>query len=254
MWFDSHCHLHLCESTEPPSAFIERAGLAGVTGILTAGIDLESSERSLSIAEAAPGVFATAGIHPNSARGWETSIEAIDGLLSERKVVAVGESGLDFYRDYVDEATQRACFAAHIDLAKKHRKALVIHTRESVEAALSMLENAGPPEKLIFHCWSGDEGSLRRALDLGAYVSFAGNVSFKSADDLRLAARSVPDDRILVETDSPYLTPVPHRGKANEPRMVAFVGVAVAKAREVSVHLLADRTSQNARVLFGSDV
>jgi TatD DNase family protein len=162
----------------------------------------------------------------------------------------VGETGLDFYRDYAPPETQRAAFVDHIELARSFGKALVIHTRESMTEALDVLAEVGPPERFVFHCWSGDEAQLARALDLGAYVSFAGNVSFKSASNLRSAAAAVPDQRLLVETDSPYLSPEPHRGKPNEPRQVSFVGLAVAEAREVSVQALADLTYRNATDLF----
>lgn len=172
-------------------------------------------------------------------------------MLALPIVRAVGETGLDFYwdRSYVDD--QKVAFAAHIGLAKKHDKALVIHTRDSIETTLEMLEELGPPERLIFHCWSGDEPSLQRALALGAHVSFAGNVSYSKNDSLRDAARSVPADRLLIETDSPYLSPKPVRHLKNEPAFVAHVGAAVAAARDVDVEELAALTSANARALLG---
>jgi TatD DNase family protein len=174
-------------------------------------------------------------------------------MLADPHVVAVGETGLDFYRDEATPEQQRIAFAAHIDLARKHGKPLTIHTRESMDAALDQLAEDGAEPPFIFHCWSGTTAQMKIALDLGAYISFAGNVSFKNAESLREAARLVPEDRLLVETDSPFLAPMPHRGHPNEPRFVPFVGLAIAQAREVSVHMLAERTSQNARAVFGID-
>ncbi len=250
MWFDSHCHLHLCERNGSLADVIERAKRAGVQEMLTLGTDLESSERALEIARE-PGVYAAVGVHPNSSTSWDIrTAAAVEELLTDERVAAVGETGLDFYRDAAPPEVQRKVFLAHIELAKKHDKALVIHTRESVESAIDALNESGSPERTVFHCWSGDEAQLERALALGAYISFAGNVSFASAENLRDAARLVPQDRLLVETDSPFLSPVPHRGRPNEPRHLSFVGVAVAGARSTSVHLLAETTTQNARRLF----
>ena len=218
--------------------------------MLTVGIDIESSRRSVEIARRFE-VKAAVGVHPNSSLAWDPEAEAaLRELLSGSEVAAVGESGLDFYRDYAPPETQRVAFSAHIALAKEFDKTLVIHTRESVTDALKLLAAEGPPEKFIFLCWSGDGDQLKLALELGAHISVAGNVSFKNADDLRAAAAAVPEDRLLVETDSPFLSPEPHRGKPNEPRQVSFVGVAVAKARGIPVRAVAERTIANASALF----
>ena len=218
---------------------------------MTIGIDVASSRASIELAEH-HSVYASAGLHPNSALGWDDATErAIEELVAHDRVVAVGETGLDFYRDAAPPEAQEVAFRAHIALAKSCDKTLVIHTRHSIEAALDTLEDLGAPPRLVFHCWSGDEDHLKRALALGSYVSFAGNVSYKSAGDLRAVATLVPSDRLLVETDSPYLAPVPHRGKPNEPAFVADVGAAVAEARGESVATVAEDTSSNARRLFG---
>ena len=249
-WFDSHCHLHICEEDEPVEDVLARARSAGVTQIVAVGIDVPSSRRALALAEH-EGVVASAGVHPNSADEWnDEAAEEISRLLADENVRAVGETGLDFYRDYVTPEVQHRAFRDHVALAKKFDKALIIHTRDSIEAVLDELENLGPPERLVFHCWSGGEDVLKRALALGSYVSFAGNVSYKSAQDLRDAAALVPSDRLLVETDSPYLAPVPKRGKPNEPSYVVHVGQAVGEARGESVKEIAARTSQNAQRLF----
>ena len=250
MWFDSHCHLHLCEENGPLDETVGRAHAAGVLEMLTVGIDVDSSKRSVALAERY-GIKAAVGVHPNSATEWDGAAEAeVRALLQQPVVAAVGESGLDFYRDSAPPDAQRTAFAAHIALAKEFDKALVIHTRDSVDDALERLVAEEPPDRFVFHCWSGDETQLRRALDLGAHISFAGNVSFRNAEDLRTAAAATPQDRLLVETDSPFLSPEPHRGKPNEPRQVSFVGLAVAGVRDTSVHALAEQTAQNARAVF----
>lgn len=248
MWFDSHCHLY---EIEDPAAAVARAGGAGVTGMVVLGTDRDSSVRALELARY-EGVWAGCGVHPTSSRGWHGSwADAVEELLADERVVAVGESGLDLHRDdtYLDD--QLAAFRAHIGMARRNEKALVIHTRASVDEALDVLEEVGPPERFVFHCWSGDPGQLKRALGLGAMISFAGNVSFKKSLALRDAASSVPDDRLLIETDSPYLAPEPRRGRSNEPAFVVHVGEAVAGARGVPAGDLALLTTGNARRFFG---
>ena len=250
MWFDSHCHLHLCAENADAAPFVQRARAAGVDGLVTIGIDVASSRESGALAMKHQVWFA-AGVHPNSATEWDTDAEAaVSSLLENERCVAVGESGLDFYRDYAPREAQENAFRAHIAMAKRFDKALVIHTRDSLSAALDVLESEGPPDRLVFHCWSA-AGELDRALDIGAYISFAGNVSFASAEDLRSDAKRVPGERLLVETDSPFLSPVPHRGKPNEPARVVSVGAAVASARDQDVQETAVQTTTNARRLFG---
>ncbi|MDP8910272.1 MAG: TatD family hydrolase [Chloroflexota bacterium] len=250
MWFDSHCHIHLCE-TASPEQIVEAAAATDVQAIVTVGTDVDSSRTSVKLARD-PRVFAAVGVHPNSADEWTPdAAAAIEKCLDDERVVAVGESGLDFFRDAVDPDLQRGAFVDHIELAKRFDKALIIHTRDSLDAALDVLEQQGPPDRFVFHCWSGDDAQLSRALEQGAYISFAGNVSFNSAQNLRDAAARVPDERLLVETDSPYLTPVPHRGKRNEPARVAHVGEAVAHARGADVGVVARQTTANARRFFG---
>jgi len=251
MWFDSHCHLYDVEENHPIGDVLERMRGRDVVGVVVPGVDVVTSRRATELA-ANDAVWAAAAYHPTGVKGWEPAwVDPIDELLSEPTVVAVGETGIDLYWDKTFVDDQMAAFGAHIDLAKKHHKALVIHTRESIDEALGALERRRPPEKLIFHCWSGDAEQVRRALMLGAFISFAGNISFKRSDDLRSVAASVPDDRLLVETDAPYLTPVPHRGKPNEPAYVSFVGDAVAAARGVEPAEVAELTTANANRVFG---
>jgi TatD DNase family protein len=218
--------------------------------MVTIGIDVTSSMRSCDIATD-HGLYFSAGVHPNSADEWNRDAAAlIEDLLSHPNAVAVGETGLDFYRDSCPEDVQRAAFRDHIAIARAADLALVIHTRDSVAAALDELTHAGSPWRCVFHCWSGSGEDLKRAIEMGAYVSFAGNVSFKSAESLRSLVPLVPLDRLLVETDSPFLAPVPHRGNANEPALVVDVGRALAVAAGMDPDELAAATSANARALF----
>lgn len=254
MWFDSHCHLHLCAVEGPAEEVIDRARLVGVGAIVTVGIDVESSNRAVDIARGTRGVYASVGVHPNDATEWDDRAAAeIEAALAEDGVVAVGESGLDFYRDTTPRDKQEAAFRAHIRLAKQFDKALVIHTRASVGAALDLVEDEGPPQRLVWHCWSGNERDLGRALEMSSYISFAGNVTFKNAQDIRSLAALVPDDRLLLETDSPFLSPVPYRGRPNEPARVLHVGEALARVRATTAEAVARCTSDNGRRLFSLD-
>lgn len=253
MWTDSHCHLHLCGDSGTPSALAERARAAGVERIVTIGIDVASSKASCEIASDNALNF-TAGVHPNAAKDWSDGVmEDLESLFADRRCVGVGETGLDFFREAAPRADQVKAFAAHIVASKRFDKALVIHTRDSAGEAIEMLEVEEPPARLVFHCWSGSPTELRRALDLGAFISFAGNVSFKNASELQDLARSVPSDRLLVETDSPFLTPVPLRGRPNEPRNVVHVGEAIARVRGEPADEVARLTSANARAVFQLD-
>lgn len=244
-WFDSHCHLQLCADNGSVDDLVRRARGAGVVNMLVVGIDEVSSAAALEIAERHD-LVAAVGVHPNSADEFEESKDSIARLIGEDRVVAVGETGLDFYRDSCPADVQRRAFRAHIEMAAAADKALVIHTRDSVDAALDELESAGAPGRFVFHCWSGDARHLSRALTLGGFISFAGNVSFKNADDLRNLAGVVPDDRLLIETDSPFLSPEPHRGRPNQPGRLVHVGDAVARARGLSSEELATLTYENA--------
>lgn len=252
VWFDTHCHLYDVE--DDVDDVVGRARAAGVGGMVTLGVDVTTSRRCVQIAAGLDGVWAGAAYHPSETQGWHPSwIEDIEALAEDPNVVAIGESGLDYHWDTSFVDAQQRGFAAHIGLAKRLDETLVIHTRDSIQEALDMLDRAGPPQRLLFHCWTATADHMQRALGLGAYISFGGNVSYKNAPELRAAAKLVPDDRLLVETDSPYLAPVPHRGKPNEPAFVVAVGGAVAAARAQEVDAVAAATTRNARSLFGLD-
>ena len=188
------------------------------------------------------------GLHPHDAKN---GLEGISPLLDEDKVVAVGECGLDYHYDHSPRDTQREVFQAQVALAHEKRMALVIHTREAWDDTFSILRAEGVPDRTVFHCFTGGADEARRCLALGAWLSFSGIVTFKSADDVRAAAALCPEERLLVETDSPYLAPVPHRGRCNSPGLVPIVGAAVAKARGVDAGVVEQASWFGAHAAFG---
>jgi len=236
---DTHAHLDALD--EDPAAVVARAGDAGVTRILTVG-----GAEAVALAERFEGVYAIIGVHPHeSATG---DVEEIRRLQARPKVVAVGEIGLDWYRDYAPRDVQHAMFEAQLGLAAELGKAVVIHTRAADEDTLAAL--AGFGGTVILHCFSSPR-LLEPALERGWYVSFAGNVTYKNAPELRVAASQVPADRILAETDSPYLAPQPVRGRRNEPAYVVHTLAALAAARGEEPADLAAQIDGNATACFG---
>ena len=256
-WFDTHCHISEPDSdggrddgaTIGPDA-VDDARRAGVDRLVTVGTDAAHSRAAIAVAQAHDQVWATVGLHPHDAK---EGVEEIVPLLGQSKVVAVGECGLDYHYDHSPRDAQREAFAAQIAMAHERGLALVIHTREAWDDTLSILRAEGVPERTVFHCFTGGPDEARRCLALGAWLSFSGIVTFKSANDVRAAAALCPDDRLLVETDSPYLAPVPHRGRANAPALVPLVGVAVAEARGVHTEVVENATWTGAHAAFGLD-
>lgn len=225
------------------------ARAAGVERMVTVGCDVADSRAALAVARAHPGaVWATAGVHPHEAR---FGVEGLADLLAEPEIVAVGECGLDFFYDHSPRDVQRAVFAAQIALAWEHDLALVVHTRDAWIETLDVLAGEATPDRTVFHCFTGGPLEARRCLDLGAFLSFSGIVTFPSAAGVREAAALCPLDRLLVETDSPYLAPVPHRGKRNRPAWVPAVGAGVAAAKQLPVDLVAESTWANAERFYG---
>lgn len=248
-WIDSHCHLD--SIADDVREVLKRARKFGVRQVITVGTDLSTSRRSIELAEEYEDVKAVVGLHPHSSSEMdEEMLLGIERLAAHPKVVAVGEIGLDFYRMHSSIEDQERALAWQLDLAKRAGKAVVLHVRDAYREVVEILMKAGPPERLVFHCFSSGSDDARAALDLGAYLSFAGNVSFRSAEAVRESAALAPLDRILVETDSPYLAPVPFRGRPNEPAYVSHVGDAVAAARGVSADAVAAATSENAANVF----
>lgn len=243
---DTHAHLGALDDADEAVA---RAAEAGVTRIFTVGTDLDDCRRALSFAERHDGVFAILGIHPHEAGTATTAdVDALRELHEHSKAVAVGETGLDWFRDYAPRGDQRRLFAAQLELASELHKPVVIHTRAADDDTLAALADLAGT--VVLHCFSSPH-MLPTALERGWYVSFAGNVTFPKAVDLRLAATQVPADRILAETDSPYLAPQPVRGKRNEPANVIHTLAALAQARGEEPDELAAQIERNAAACFG---
>jgi TatD DNase family protein len=249
-WFDSHCHVHDERIPDGPSGAVEAAAAAGVSTLITVGCDRATSEAAIAVAAAHPGVHATVGLHPHDA---SQGVDTIVDLLDTAGIVAVGEAGLDYYYDHSPRDVQRRAFAEQIELAHTHRLPLVIHTRDAWDDTFAVLAEAGAPADTIFHCFTGGPDEARRALDVGAMLSFSGIVTFKGAPEVQAAAVVCPLDRMLVETDSPYLAPLPHRGKPNRPAWVPHVGQFIADVRDVPVATVAAATTANGRRVFGLD-
>ena len=246
MWADSHCHL---QYEGIPADALDAAAAAGVGRIICVGTDAAQSEKAIDVARAHPGiVWATVGLHPHDAK---EGVDGIVDLLSAPEVVGVGECGLDYHYDHSPREVQRQAFTTQIALAHERNLALVIHTREAWDDTFAILGAEGVPQRTVFHCFTGGPTEARRGLDLGASLSFSGIVTFKTAGDVREAAALAPLDRVLVETDAPYLTPVPHRGTPNQPANVALVGAALAAAKGLPVEDVEQATWDNTAALFG---
>jgi TatD DNase family protein len=241
-------HAHLEAGADPAHKLVERARSAGVTRILAVGSTVETCRAALATAEAEEGVFAIIGIHPHEAASEGDRLEELRPLLTHPRCVAVGETGLDFYRDHAPRDRQLALFEAELDLATELDKPVVIHTRAADGPTADALQRFGGT--VVLHCFSSPS-LLPVALDRGYYVSFAGNVTFPNASELRLAATQVPADRILAETDTPYLAPQPMRGRPNEPAYVQHTLAALAAARGEDAAELEARIEVNAAAAFG---
>ncbi len=245
-WTDNHCHLD--GDAGVAARAVAGAGRAGVLRLLDVGTDVTTSAAAIARARAHDGVWATAGVHPHDATDGIAGLEA---LLGEPEVVAVGECGLDYHYDRSPRSIQRDVFAAQVALAHQHGLALVVHTREAWDDTLAVLAGTGVPDRTVFHCFTGGAPEASRCLDLGAHLSFSGIVTFPSAGDVREAAARCPLDRLLVETDAPFLAPVPHRGRPNRPALVPVVGAAVAAAKGLPEAAVAEATWANAERVYG---
>lgn len=246
MWCDTHCHIpYKGLGVEA----IEQARSAGVLRLVTVGTDAQQSALALEVAAGHAGVWATVGLHPHDASQGVAAIEPL--LRGQEKLVAVGECGLDYHYDLSPRPVQREAFAAQVALAKAHRLALVVHTREAWEDTFDILTSVGAPDRVVFHCFTGGPDEARRALGLGGWLSFSGIVTFKNASDIRAAAALCPLDRLLVETDSPYLAPVPFRGRPNSPQWAPVVGAAIAAAKGADVAEVEAATWAGASEAFG---
>jgi TatD DNase family protein len=243
---DTHAHLDAC--AEPADVLIERAADAGVTRIVSVGTGPDSWRSTLELAERHEGVFAALGLHPHEAGATDDALPALRDVLAHPRAVAVGETGLDYYRDYAPRPAQLRVFEAQLDLARELAKPVVIHNRAADDDLAAVLRDFGGT--VVLHCFSSPP-LLRDALDRGWYVSFAGNVTYKNAYDLRTAARAVPPENLLVETDCPYLAPQPRRGRPNEPANLVHTIAALAETRGEDAGELGARLEANAVSCFG---
>lgn len=264
---DSHCHLdvvdrHLGDSPDPQQA-LDLARAAGITRIVQVGCDVPSSRWAAEFAGTHDDVVAAVALHPNDVpriveregrSGLDAAYAEIEALTALPDVRAVGETGLDYYRtrDPAAQEWQHESFRRHIDLARRHDKTLVIHDRDAHDDILRILAEEGPPDRVVFHCFSGDAAMARYCADRGWLCSFAGVVTYRNAESLRDALRVLPRDAILVETDAPYLTPVPHRGTVNASYLIPFTVRAMAEVRAEPLEQLCDDLWANSERAFGS--
>ena len=255
--FDGHTHLDIMDLPVP--GVLAAARDAGIARVITVGTDLESSRWSARCAAEYDDVYAAVAIHPNeteaaaagdAARADEVLAE-IETLAGLPQVRAVGETGLDYYRDHAEPAVQRDWFRAHIAIAKRTGKVLMIHDREAHEDVLRILAEEGAPDRVVFHCFSGDVEMAKRCADAGYVMSFAGNLTFSSAQNLRDAAAVAPADLVLVETDAPFLTPVPWRGKPNSPALAAYTARCLAEVKDMDVAELCAQVTATGERLYG---
>ena len=254
MLIDTHTHLDDARYDDDREAMIARAHDAGVDAFITIGCDLSTSQAAVALADRHPFVYASIGVHPHEVKhigdGWYGEFRR---LAKNKKVVAYGEIGLDYHYNHSSPQEQRERFREQIQLARELRLPVIIHTREAQEDTVTILREEGASEiGGVFHCFSGDAWLAKDALELGFYLSFSGILTFQNATMLREIAKTVPLDRLLIETDCPYLTPVPHRGKRNEPAFVAFVAkqLAAIHGPALSLQQIERATTENAKRLF----
>lgn len=251
-WIDAHCHLQFEGRGPTPEEAVARAVEAGVERMVCIGTDLATSREAVRLAGRFPEVWATVGLHPHDASKLASEWDGLVDLVDADKVVGIGEAGFDLYYRHSEPDAQEEAFRAQLRLARERRLPLIIHSRDAWPETFGVLESEEPPPRTVFHCFTGGPAEAQRALSLGCWLSYSGIVSFKTADDLRAAAAVTPADRLLVETDAPFLAPVPYRGKTNEPALLPAVGAAVAAARDEPVEAVAEATRANALAFFWS--
>ena len=259
--YDNHTHLEIADGDNPLDyrQQLDMASSVGIRGVVQVGGDLETSRWSAEMAAREPRMLAAVAIHPNEAPAYEAAgtldaaIAEIDQLAARPRVRAIGETGLDYFRTGEEgRPAQHRSFEAHIEIAKKHDLAMQIHDREAHEEVIETLLRVGAPERTVFHCFSGDAEMARLCADNGWYLSFAGNITFKNAANLREALEVIPRDHILVETDAPFLTPLPHRGRPNSPYLIPVTLRFMAEHLGTDVAMLAAQISSNTELVYGS--
>ncbi|TFH37206.1 MAG: TatD family deoxyribonuclease [Anaerolineales bacterium] len=255
---DTHCHLAMDVFCQDLDQIVENARRAGVTRILVPGTDIESSFLAIQLSERYPEVYAAVGVHPHAAASWTAgSMQALRSLASKPKVVAIGEIGLDFYRDFSPRPAQIACFQMQLDLAAEIELPIIVHNREAIEDVLGILlpwvkSLSGSRSEFpgVLHAYAADEASAQLAMDQGFYLGIAGPITFKNAEQLRSLVYNLPIERLLIETDSPYLSPDPKRGKRNEPANVQWIMEKLASVKERDIESVARITTSNAEAIF----
>jgi TatD DNase family protein len=248
---DSHCHINFDPLGEEVEQVIQRAHEKGVNRMICVSVNLEDYPQVLDLAARYDNVYASVGVHPNEKEGRDPGVAELLSLAVDDHVVAIGETGLDYYRTEEKMHWQHDRFRRHIEVAKQCGKPLIIHTRESSDDTLTIMEEEGARDAGgVMHCFVEDWDTAKRAMDVGFYISFSGIVTFKSATELQEVAKKVPLDRMLVETDSPYLAPVPYRGKTNEPGYTRHVAEFIAELRGTGLEHIAEATTTNCERLF----
>jgi len=256
MIIDTHAHIDMDSYDEDRTEVIQRARDNGVDYILNVGCDVESSRRSIELAERYDFIYGTAGVHPHDVKNIDGhTYDDLRGLLAHPKMVALGEVGLDFYKNYSPQDQQKKHFRKQVELARELKKPIIVHSRDANEDTIAILSDYFPKDPStrsgIFHCFSGNQGLADRALEMGFYISFSGSVTFKKSDELRAVAKTVPADRLFVETDCPFLSPVPRRGKRNEPSYVIHTAQLIADIRGLNIKDVQRTTALNFFELFG---
>ncbi len=252
MMIDSHAHLEMEEFDDDRDAVLGRAAAAGLTAIVTVGTTIPDCEKAVELARLHPSIYAAVGIHPHEVKGIDAgTYDVLRILAQQEKVVAIGEIGLDFFYDLSPREVQLRRFAEQLDLALELDLPVIIHDREAHAETLRILQQRKEGLRGVLHCFSGDEQMARECIALGLYLSVAGPVTYRKADQLRAVAREIPAERLLIETDAPYLAPQPWRGKRNEPAYVAETARCLAEIRGMAAGDLERVTEENARRLFG---
>ena len=250
--FDSHCHVDFHHFDEDRDELFQRMQSEGITRIMAVAVELEQAPRLIHLSEQYDGVWFSVGVHPNHEVISEPTVEQICELAQHHRCMAIGETGMDFFRHHVDPAIQEERFRTHIRAAHLLHKPVIVHMRDADEATLRILkeENIAACGG-IMHCFSSSWEAASQALEMGMSISFSGNVTFKNSHDLRDVAALVPEDALLIETDSPYLAPVPMRGKRNDPTLVKHVAQCIADVRQTSLHHIARISTHNGCHTFG---
>lgn len=246
---DTHCHLQMKTFRKDMKKVVDNARKAGVKAIINVGFDVKSSEEAVNLSEKYPCMYAAVGIHPHDAKTYDgTTLKMIDDFLREKKVVAIGEIGLDYYRNLSPKSVQKQVFSEQLAFARERAFPVILHIRDAYGEVLSMLEEQSP-ERALLHCFSGTAADAKRALKLGYYISFGGSITY-GGGRINNTAREIPLSSMMIETDAPFLPPLPHRGKRNEPAFIRHTAERLAEIKDESVQMIARITTENASSFF----